>query len=114
MEFVRENLCNKRFSVSSVRADKRGRTNLNNNFHQILLRNYIFTINNLLQYTRQDILLIHIEIHTVQLGQSNKVGTNQNTKFFSLNFAFFAIARMALVLETDPELIHLDEVREDE
>lgn len=83
---------------------------LNHNLHQILLRNHIFTINDLFQDSGEDAVLVHFEVYAVELGESDEVGTNQDTEVAALHLAFFAVAGVALVLETNPEFIHLDEV----
>lgn len=89
-------------------------TYLNDNLHQILLRNNILATNDLLQNTRQNQRLVHPQIDTFELRKPDQIRPDKNTQLASFHLALFTFARVALVLESDPEFVHLDKVCEDE
>jgi hypothetical protein len=53
---------------------------------------------------------VSFQINTFQLTESNKIGSDQNFEFLSLSFTLFSVTRMALVLQTNPEFVHLGKV----
>ena len=58
--------------------------------------------------------MVDSQVNAVQLTETNKVGTDKNSEFFALHLTLFALARVALVLKANPQLVHLDKVGEDE
>lgn len=89
-------------------------THLYDNLHQIFLRDDVLAIDDLLQDGGENELLIHIQIHAIELGKTDEVRANEYSQIAPLHFALLTIPRVTLVLKTDPELIHLDEIGEDE
>jgi hypothetical protein len=57
---------------------------------------------------------VNFQVYSFQLAESNQVCSNQNLEFSSLGFTLFTVARMTLMLQTDPKLVHLGEVGENE
>lgn len=86
-------------------------THLNYHLHEIFLGDYVLAADDLLQNARQDSTLIHIEIHTVQLAETNKISANKNSKFASLQLALFPIPGVSLMLQANPKLIHFNKIR---
>lgn len=84
--------------VMSLPVKKSLTAHLDNNLHEVLLRNDVLAAYDLLQDAWKDDLLIQLEIHAVQLAQTDKVGSNKDAKFLALHFAFLPVARMTLVL----------------
>jgi hypothetical protein len=64
----------------------------------------------LFQDSREDAVLVHLEVYAVELGEPDEVGADEDTKVAALHLAFFAVAGMALVLEAYPEFVHFNEV----
>jgi hypothetical protein len=58
--------------------------------------------------------LVDAQVDAVQLTEANEVGTDKNPEFLALHLTLLALARVALVLKTNPQLVHLDKVGEDE
>lgn len=54
--------------------------------------------------------LICCKINAFQLAQTHKVGTNENTQFSAFGFSLFAVTRVTLMLQTDPEFVHLGKI----
>jgi hypothetical protein len=71
---------------------------LDYDLHQVLLRNDVLAIDDLLQNTGKDGLLVHLQIDAIQLAEPDQVGPNKDTQIAPLVFAFVAFPRMALVL----------------
>lgn len=89
-------------------------TYLDDNFHQILLGDNVFTVNHLFKDARKNHSLVQVQVHAVKLTESHQIRPNKDTEFASFHFTFFPVARMSLMLETDPKLIHLNEVGQNE
>jgi hypothetical protein len=87
---------------------------LNHNLHQVLLRNHIPTVHDLLQHTRQNRPLVHLQVDALELAQPDEVRSDEDTQVAALEFATLAVAGETGVLEADPELVHFDEVGQDE
>lgn len=87
---------------------------LDDHFHEILLGDDIFAVDNLFQDARQDRAAVHVQTDTLQLAEPDKIRAYEDTQFLAFHLALFAIARMALVLQAHPELVHLDKVGQDE
>jgi hypothetical protein len=49
---------------------------LDNHFHEVVLRYYIFTIDDLFEDRRKDRAAVHVEIDSFDLRESDKVGTD--------------------------------------
>ena len=94
----------------SARMHRVSEAHLNHHLHQILLRDDVFAAHDLLQDARQDVTLVHVEIHAVQLAQADKVGADKNPEVLAFHLALLPVARMALVLQTHPELVHFNKV----
>jgi hypothetical protein len=65
---------------------------LDNHLHKVLLRNYIFAIDNLFENTREDSLLIHAEINAVELTEADEIGADKDSQLFALKFPFLAVS----------------------
>lgn len=78
------------------------------------MRNHVLAVDDLLEHAREDGLLVHVEVDAVQLAQADEVGPDKNPELFALELALFALARVALVLQAHPKLVHLNEVGEHE
>ena len=87
---------------------------LNDYFHKVFLSDDVFTIDDLFEDGREDGSAIHVEVGPFELRESNQIGPDEDAEIFALDFTFITFAGMALVLKTDPELVHLDEIGEDE
>jgi hypothetical protein len=98
------------WSVESVEDERE--TDLDYDFHEVFLGNRILTLNNLLKNGGKDVILVELQVDTIQLRESNKVCADQNTKVFALSLALLAIARVSLVLKSHPELVHFDKIGE--
>jgi hypothetical protein len=88
--------------------------NLNDDFHEVFLGDHVFAVYDLLHNTWQDCVFIQRQVNSVQLGEPNKICADEDAEFSSFQLAFLPIARVPLMLETHPELVHLDKVRDDE
>lgn len=87
---------------------------LDDDLHQVLLRDYVLAVHDLLQHTRKDRPPVHLQVNAFKLTQPNEIGPDENSQLPSLHLATFTIARKPRVLKSDPELVHFDEVGEDE
>ena len=87
---------------------------LNDHFHQVFLGNDVFAIDDLFEDDGDEYCDGLHQVNAFELGQTDEVGTDEDTKVFSLHFAFLAVSRVAGMLETDPKLVHFDKVGEDE
>lgn len=97
----------------STTRDKEDATCLDDNLHEVLLSNHVFTVDDLLKNGGEDAALVHVEVDAVELGEADEVRTDEDSEVAALHFALVAVAGVALVLETDPEFVHLDKVCED-
>lgn len=95
-----------RVQVELVRED------LSDDFKQIFLSKHVAALDNLFQQGLENRRLVGFEID--QLTETNEVAANQQLQLLTLLGTLFTFSRVALVLESDPELVHLDEVCEDE
>jgi hypothetical protein len=86
---------------------------LNDHFHQVFLGNNVFAVDDLLQNTGENGALVHVQIDTVKLAEPDEICADQDAQLAALQFAFFAVSRVPLVLEADPELVHFNEICED-
>ena len=93
---------------------KLSEAHLNHHLHEVFLSNHVLATDDLLQNTRQNSTLVHIEVYTIQLAKADKVSSNKNSKFASLQFSLFSIPRVSLMLQTNPKLIHFNKVRQHE
>lgn len=87
---------------------------LDDALHEIFLRDGVAAADDLLEDARQDDLLVDLEVHRLQLGQTDKVGADEDLQLLALLLAARLLAGMSLVLHPHPQLVHLREVREDE
>ena len=94
----------------------RGRrdAHLDDDLHQVLLGNDVLAVDDLLQYRGEYARLVHVQIDAIELGETDEIGADEYTQFATFHFALLAVARVTLMLETHPELVHLDKVGEDE
>ena len=65
---------------------------LDNHFHEVFLRNDVLAADDLLQDAWEDIRLVHVEIHAVQLAQADEICADEDTEVFAFQFAFLAVA----------------------
>lgn len=86
---------------------------LDDHFHQVLLRNNVLAIDDLLQDAWENCTLVHVEVDTIKLAKPNKICSDQDTQFAALQFTFLAVSRVSLVLQANPELVHFDKIRQD-
>jgi hypothetical protein len=54
-------------------------TYLDDDLHKILLCNYVLAVDNLFQYTRKNCPLVHVQIDSVQLAETDEVGPYEDT-----------------------------------
>ena len=111
MKVVREDLYD---ALASTRSTKAILTYLNDDFHEIFLRNDVFTVDDLFQHTRQDDGPVHFQVDAVQLTESNQVCAHKNAQLLALHLALLSISGQALVLQADPKLVFFDKVGQDE
>ncbi len=86
---------------------------LDDHLHEILLCDDIFAVNDLLEDGREDGALVHLEIDAFELAESDEVGADEDAQLFAFHLAFLAVSGVTLMLQSDPELVHLDKVGED-
>lgn len=89
-------------------------THLDDNLHEIFLGDHVLAVNDLLEDAWEDRATVHLEVDAFELAQPNQVRPDQDPKLPSLHLPPFAVARESRVLQSDPELVHLDKVGEDE
>lgn len=87
---------------------------LDDDLHQVLLCNHVAAVDDLLENVGQDDAAVHVEVDAVELAQSHEVGANEDPQLTPLHLAALAVARQTRMLQADPELVHLDEVGQDE
>lgn len=75
------------------------------------MRQHIATLYDLFQQRIQDLLIV-LQIH--QLAQPDQVAANKKLELLALLRSLLSLPRMSLVLQPHPQLVHLDEVGEDE
>ena len=59
-------------------------------------------------------LFVFVNVNTLQLTESNKISSNQNTQFSSLLFTLVTIPCVTLMLHSNPKLVHLRKVQQNE
>lgn len=117
VEVVGEDLCRGRARQPSLRRSRNGASGgryLDDDLHEVLLRNHIPTPDDLLQHPRQNPTDVHVQIDAFELAQPDEIRADQDPQLLSLQLALFALTGMPLVLQPDPELVHLDEIRQHE
>lgn len=87
---------------------------MDDDLHKVFLGDDVFAIDDLLEDVGQDDALVHVEIDAVELAEADEVSADEDAELFALHLAPLAVLGEALVLQSDPELVHLDEVGEDE
>lgn len=99
-------------------GDRRSRAeesaDLDDDLHEVLLGDNVLAVDDLLEHARQDEALVHAEVDALELAEADEVGADEDAKLLALHLTLLALARVARVLQADPELIHLDEVGQDE
>lgn len=110
-----------RVKLCHLRQERRERVqveligeHLNDNLHEVLLRDHVLTAHDLLEHGGQNDALVHVDVDALELRQADEICTDKNSQVPSLGFTLLAFSRVALVLQPDPELVHLDEVGQDE
>lgn len=89
-------------------------THLDDDLHQILLGDNVLAVDDLLQYRGEYVPLVHVQIDAIELGETDEICADEDTQVTTFHLALLAVARVTLMLETHPELVHLDKVGEDE
>ena len=79
---------------------------------EILLCEYVTALNHLLQKRRKNDVLVCLEIH--KLAKPDQITAYEELQLFALLSSLFAFTRVSLVLQPDPQLVHLNEVGDDE
>lgn len=79
---------------------------------QILLGENVTALHNLLQQWGKYDVLVRLKVH--QLAQPDQIAAHEELQFLPLLGSLLSFPGVALVLQSDPELVHLDEVRDDE
>ena len=87
---------------------------LDNHFHEVFLRNDVLAADDLLEDAGEDDALVHVEVDAVELAEAHEVGPDEDAQLAPFHLALLAVAGVALMLQAHPELVHLDEVGEDE
>lgn len=83
---------------------------LDDDLHKVLLRNDVLAVDDLLEDGGQDHVLVHVDLDALELREADEVRTDKDAEVAALHLALLALARVALVLQPHPELVHLDEV----
>ena len=79
VELVREDLDHTGVGTRPYLTHLNTTAYLDHDLHKILLRNDVLANNNLLQDTRKDNLLIHVEVYALQLAQADEVRADEDT-----------------------------------
>lgn len=87
---------------------------LNHNLHQVLLCDHVFAVDDLFEDARKNCTFVHSQIDAFELAETDEVGSDKDTKLFAFHLPLLAFTRVTLVLQSNPELVHLDKVREHE
>src|SRR5258706_4859925 len=69
---------------------KKRTPHLNHDFHQVLLSDDVLAIDNLLQNTGKDSLLVHIQIDAVELAETDEVCSDEDAQIAPLELTLFA------------------------
>jgi hypothetical protein len=89
-----------------------GKTHLDHDFHEVFLGNNILALDDLLENSGEDVILVELQINAVELRKANEICADQNTKIFPFGLTLLAVARVTLVLKAHPKLIHFDKICE--
>ena len=87
---------------------------LNDALHEVFLRNGITTLDHLLQHTGEYFSLVHAGIDGLKLGETDKVRPHKNSKLQPFLFSPLLLPGVALVLHSNPQLVHLGKVVKNE
>ena len=87
---------------------------LDDDVHEVLLRNGILAVDDLLEDGWENHLLVQLERHAIELTEPHEVRADENAQLATLRLALLALARVAEMLLPDPQPVHLDKVREHE
>jgi len=90
------------------------RENLDDGLHEVFLGDNVLAIDNLFQNRREDGMAVHVQVDAFELGKTDKIRSDENTEISTLHLAAVAFTGMALMLQSDPELVHLDKIGENE
>lgn len=111
----------KTFSGDRVKNEKsdggcprEGRAHLNDDFHEVLLRDHVLAVDDLFEYRGQDRPLVQLQPDAFQLAQPDEVRADEDPQLAPFEFPSLLVPRESLVLQPDPELVHLDKVCQDE
>ncbi|KAG7147093.1 hypothetical protein HYQ46_004095 [Verticillium longisporum] len=96
--------------VEGVEVELVGK-DLGDDLEEVLLRQDIAALHNLLEQGRQDARLVRLEVD--ELAQAHNVAADEQLQLLALPRPLLPLARVALVLEAHPQLVHLDKVGED-
>ena len=103
-----------RYAERTTSRRSRLHTYLDDHLHEVLLGNDVFAAHDLLQDAWQYVRLVHLQVDAFELAEPDEVRADENPQVLPLDLALLPVARMALVLQAHPELVHLDEVGKDE
>ena len=78
--------------LSSERSAITDSAHLNDHLHEILLRNDVLAVDDLLEDAGKYDLLVHVEVDAVQLAEPDKIGADQDAELAALDFALFAVS----------------------
>jgi hypothetical protein len=74
------------------------REDLDDDLHQVFLRNDVFTVDHLLEDTGKDEFAIRLQVDPLELRQADEVGADEDAEVFALDLALLAIPRVTRVL----------------
>jgi hypothetical protein len=71
---------------------------LDDHFHEVVLCNDVFTIDDLFQDGRKDCTAVHFQIYSFHLRESDEVGTDQDSEISSFKLSLLPLSGVALML----------------
>lgn len=87
---------------------------LDDHLHQIFLSYDVLAVDDLFENAGKDGALVLVEIDTVELAEPYEICPHEDAQFASLQFAFFTIAGVTLMLKSYPKFVHFNEISENE
>ena len=65
---------------------------LDNHFHEVFLRDDVLAADDLLQNARENIRGVHLEIHAVELAETDEVCADEDTEVLAFDLALLSVA----------------------
>ena len=54
--------------------------------------------------------ILHFRVEIIELRKSDEIGSDQNPKLHSFSLALFTFTTVALMLHSNPQLVHLGKI----